>query len=388
MSKTAKRIFAGILALVMVGSVVVSAGLFAGNKNSGRFTINYSKGLDRNGYIEKVRASDYVTLPDYENYTIPYDIAHASQASIDEQVAYIRTNFTTYEPDTNLEKLIEEGTQVNIDYVGSIDGVEFEGGSTGGNGVNVIIGVTNYIDGFLDQLIGHKAGDEFDINVTFPEDYGNEDLKGKDAVFHIVINHLVREVVPEITDDFVKESLSSMGYGESVEEFYQVLTRRIVDEQEKNYLWDLLTENYEVSEVPKKATETVQNMVLCNVANQAGQYGYALNDFLSIMGYEDTDRYLASNEEQIKERASIYMMVQAIAEKEGIIVSEDDVKRYFKEFYNTEDYSEFATIYGEPYVKMTVMMDKVLGTVLGKSRIEETAPVEDPAETPAEDMAG
>ena len=62
MSKTAKRIFAGILALVMVGSVVVSAGLFAGNKNSGRFTINYSKGLDRNGYIEKVRASDCLVL--------------------------------------------------------------------------------------------------------------------------------------------------------------------------------------------------------------------------------------------------------------------------------------------------------------------------------------
>lgn len=383
MSKTAKRVFAGILALIMLAGVVVSAGLFTGNNSSSGFTINYSKGLDSNGYIEKVKALDYVTLPEYENYMIPYDIANASQSAIDEQVAYIKSNFTTYEPETDLDKVIEEGTEVNIDYVGSIDGVEFQGGSTGGNGTDVIIGVTNYIDGFLDQLIGHKAGDEFDINVTFPEDYGNEELNGKDAVFHIVINHLVKEVVPEITDEFVKESLSSMGYGETVEEFYEVLSRRIVDEQEKNYLWDLLTESFEISEVPDRATKTVENMVLCNLANQAGQYGYSLDDFLSMMSYEDKDRYLENNREQITDRASIYMMVQAVAEKEGIIVSDDDVKRYFKEFYNTEDYSEFVTIYGEPYVKMTVMMDKVLGTVLEHCRIEDA-----PAAEPIEDIAG
>ena len=383
MSKTAKRVFAGILALIMLAGVVVSAGLFTGNNSSSGFTINYSKGLDSNGYIEKVKALDYVTLPEYENYMIPYDIANASQSAIDEQVAYIKSNFTTYEPETDLDKVIEEGTEVNIDYVGSIDGVEFQGGSTGGNGTDVIIGVTNYIDGFLDQLIGHKAGDEFDINVTFPEDYGNDELNGKDAVFHIVINHLVKEVVPEITDEFVKESLSSMGYGETVEEFYEVLSRRIVDEQEKNYLWDLLTESFEISEVPDRATKTVENMVLCNLANQAGQYGYSLDDFLSMMSYEDKDRYLENNREQITDRASIYMMVQAVAEKEGIIVSDDDVKRYFKEFYNTEDYSEFVTIYGEPYVKMTVMMDKVLGTVLEHCRIEDA-----PAAEPIEDIAG
>lgn len=88
--------------------------------------------------------------------------------------------------DTSLE--VTDGCTVNIDYVGSIDGVEFQGGNTQGTGTDLVIGSGSYIDDFEEQLIGAHPGDTVEVNVTFPENYGNEELNGKDAVFEVVIN--------------------------------------------------------------------------------------------------------------------------------------------------------------------------------------------------------
>ena len=93
---------------------------------------------------------------------------------------------SSYSTDTSLT--VEDGDTVNIDYVGTIDGVEFDGGSTGGAGTDLVIGSGNYIDVFEDQLIGSHPGDTVEVNVTFPDDYGNEELNGKDAVFTVTIN--------------------------------------------------------------------------------------------------------------------------------------------------------------------------------------------------------
>lgn len=89
---------------------------------------------------------------------------------------------------TDASLTVENGDTVNIDYVGSIDGVEFAGGNTQGAGADLVIGSGSYIDDFEEQLIGAHPGDEVDVNVTFPENYGNEELKGKDALFKVVVN--------------------------------------------------------------------------------------------------------------------------------------------------------------------------------------------------------
>ena len=93
---------------------------------------------------------------------------------------------TAYSTDTSLT--IEDGDTVNIDYVGSIDGVDFEGGSTNGAGTDLTIGSGLYIDDFEEQLIGAHPGDSVEVNVTFPDDYQQEDLQGKDALFQVTIN--------------------------------------------------------------------------------------------------------------------------------------------------------------------------------------------------------
>lgn len=92
----------------------------------------------------------------------------------------------SYSTDASLT--VEDGDAVNIDYVGSIDGVEFSGGNTQGAGTDLVIGSGSYIDDFEEQLIGYHPGDVVEVNVTFPENYGNEDLNGKDALFEVTIN--------------------------------------------------------------------------------------------------------------------------------------------------------------------------------------------------------
>lgn len=109
-----------------------------------------------------------------------------SSASTDTTTLTETDDVSTYSSDTSLT--VEDGDTVNIDYVGSIDGVEFEGGNTNGSGADLVIGSGTYIDDFEEQLIGYHPGDTVEVNVTFPEDYGNEELKGKDALFEVIIN--------------------------------------------------------------------------------------------------------------------------------------------------------------------------------------------------------
>ena len=147
---------------------------------------DYSKGLSADGKIEGVVASEYVTLPDYSKIEAHFDDIKMSDEEIDTKIEGDLLNKAVYVTET--DRVLEMGDKINLDYVGSIDGVPFENGSTEGGGTDITLGQAGYIDGFEEQIAGHKVGESFDINVTFPEDYGNEELSGKDAVFAITIN--------------------------------------------------------------------------------------------------------------------------------------------------------------------------------------------------------
>ena len=149
---------------------------------------NYAQAFDENGYLVGIKASDYVTLPeDYADITLSADLGTVSDASLN---SYINENvlsqFATTEQVT--DRAAEDGDTVNIDFVGSVDGVEFEGGNTQGKGYDLVLGSGAFIHGFEDQIVGHTPGESFDVQVTFPEDYGKEELNGKAAVFKTTLN--------------------------------------------------------------------------------------------------------------------------------------------------------------------------------------------------------
>jgi trigger factor len=348
-----------LLSLILV--IVLALFAFAGCSTS-QDTItdfSYSGGIDDNGFWEDITALDYVELCDYESISIPSDIHEVTDEAIQTEIDTILAN---YESDTQVvDRAVESNDTVNIDYVGSIDGVEFDGGSTGGAGVDVTIGVTSYIDDFLEQLIGHTPGESFDIEVTFPEDYGNEELNGKDATFAITINYIVETTLPELTDEFVLENLSSDYGWSTVTEMETDIKNGLQSSAITSYVQEYIVENTNIISLPEALLEYQENSMLEYYQDYADYYGMELEDFLtSYVGVATIDELIQANSASMTEAANFSLIMQAIAEDAGISVSDEDVAAYFKDYTGLDDYSEYEESYGMPYLKLITLQQVVV----------------------------
>ncbi|MBF7096456.1 trigger factor [Alkalibacter mobilis] len=341
-------LFIAIFSLMLTGCTT--------DKTEEEFT--YSRDLDDNGLWIDVDALDHVDLPEYKGIKISEDIYSVSDDDVIAQMDSILASFTT-ENQVKDRKIID-GDTVNIDYVGSVDGVEFEGGSTGGAGTDVTIGVTSYIDDFLEQLIGHTPGESFDIEVTFPEDYGNEDLNGKDAKFAITVNYISESVVPDLTDDFVSENLKEPYGWENVDQMKAAITDDLEKSAIQIYIQDYLLEKSTVNSLPDKLLKFQEESMLLYYKEYVEYYDMEFEDFLTTyLGVETQEELMEANLETNTETANYYLIVQAIAEDAEISVSEDDIETFFKDTMALEDYTEYEETYGLPYLTMTVLHQSV-----------------------------
>lgn len=340
-------------------AAVLALGVFAGCSSEGEAAdsaadaaFDYSAALNEKGFFTEVNAGDVVKLGDYKNIQIPAEKSVASEEDIQLQIDYLLTSFTTTEENT--ERAIADGDTVNIDYVGKVDGVEFESGSTQGKGTVVTIGVTQYIDDFLEQLIGHKPGETFDIEVTFPEDYGKEELNGKDAVFTITVNFVVDTIVPEFDDAFVLENFSAdYGY-ESVAQLKKDIAESIVLQQEFDYILTALLEQTTFDEMPQQVMDHCKGVFMANYESTAASYGVDVDTLLAAYGISGRDELLASVANDLQENAQLMLCAQAIAEVEGIEVTEDDVKSVMR----ADDLTELEALYGMNYMNQQAMQQK------------------------------
>ncbi|MBQ7058603.1 MAG: FKBP-type peptidyl-prolyl cis-trans isomerase [Firmicutes bacterium] len=320
---------------------------------------DYSSGLDENGFFKGITALNYVELCDYLNIRIPKEEIAATQEEIQAEIDDILAAYQTTAP--VMDRAVQDGDTVNIDYVGYLDGVAFDGGNTMGMGTTVTIGVTNYIPGFLDQLIGHMPGEQFDINVTFPENYGNTDLAGKDAVFNIMINYIEETITPELTDEFVLEHLQEeeLELG-SAEELKAYIVSQIEEDKIRTYINQYISENSTYKAAPGSLISYMSNMMLDYYAYYANMYGLDVDTFVQqYVGYMSAETLIQSYTEQILEDANATLLLQAIAEDAGIEVTEDDIRSYFEDVTGSPDYSAYEEEYGLPYIKQAVLFSKV-----------------------------
>ncbi len=320
-------------------------------------TADYGKGLTEDGYFENITGLDYVKLPDYKTMEIPEDVSTVSDEDLQAELDSRMQEFATTEQVK--DRAVEDGDTVNIDYVGSVDGVEFEGGNTGGNGTTVTIGVTSYIDDFLEQLIGHKPGETFDVNVTFPDPYeNNTDLSGKDAVFVTTINYIEEENLPELTDAFVAENWKESEGWSTVEEAKEGAREELRTTAVANYLWQEIQDQAEVSEVPDALFDYQVSTMTSYYAALAKQYGMELADFLSqSLQVEDMDELVEKNKEQLDTNAKASLIMQALCEDMGVKITDEDIKTYFQTNLGVEDYSEYEKEYGRPYLCLLARED-------------------------------
>ncbi len=312
----------------------------------------YSEGLDENGYFEGVTALDYVTVPELVGLELPDKVTVVDSETIQNEIDSVLSSFGGYEHLT--EGVIADGDTVNIDYVGSVDGVEFDGGSTNGAGTTVTIGVTSYIDGFLEQLIGHSPGENFDINVTFPDPYeNNTDLSGADAVFNITVNWIQGEYTQptELTDGMAEY----MGY-ESLAEMMSEMESYFLNLQQQEYFNEIV-DQAEVSGLPDSVYEYFYNLNLNGIKIVALQYGLEPDDYISTYTeYASSEELLEDYRESIEEDAKRSLAIQAMAESAGVVVTDEEIEQ--------SSYADYVEDYGMPYFKFDLLSSKLFDYIL------------------------
>ena len=349
-AKSIKWIIISVILLLIVAGVVWAAAssLVLTTKS----VENVSEGIGENGFIEGVRALDYVDLCDYKNITVPRSEVEATDEEVEEQINMLLNTYPSYSEDTSV--VIKDGDTINLDYVGSVDGVEFEGGSTGGNGTSLVIGSGSYIPGFEDQIIGHKVGENFDIFVTFPEQYHSEDLAGKDAVFNITINSV--KITPVFDDAFVKEHLSDVA--STKDEYIEFYKKETSDIKMNAFLVNYLRDHSAVKSYPKKYLNTLKGVMkhsdeLAYEQNKA-IYGdsYTFEDYIAMSKKE----YEASLSTKAMEALDDNLKMQAICEDGNLTVTLEDVNALL-DMYGLDSslYSSYESKYGKPYLFQTGM---------------------------------
>ena len=336
----------------------------SGTSSNDSSEFSYSDGIDENGFWKGIKALDYVEMFNYKGLPIPREVHYVSEEAINSEIENMLTRFSTNEK--IYDRAIVDGDKVNIDYVGSIDGVEFDGGSTGGMGTDVTAGSLDYIDDFLIQIIGHKPGETIDVKVTFPADYHAEELAGKDALFVTTINYIAgEEVKAELTDDFVKENLYYMGGWTSIKEMKDGLRSDMQKYAIQEYINEYFTNQVNVKSVPDYVAK-YQELAMVNWFEQnAKQYNMEFDEFLmNMQGISGKDELIANYRDDNFARATSSLIVQAVAESEGFKLSTDDIRNYFKENAGTEDYSEYIEEFGLPYIKQNIMYIKIMDLIL------------------------
>jgi trigger factor len=324
---------------------------------------SYSDGIDDNGYWKDIRALDYVELLDYDKLEIPSDIHNITDDKVQAEVDNVLSSYATAVEVT--DRTVEDGDTLNIDFVGSIDGVPFENGSTDGAGAEVTIGETSYVDDFLEQLIGHTPGETLDVEVTFPQDYGNDELNGKDAVFVVTINSIIETSEPELTDDFVVENLQESYGWTTIKEMEDVIRADLRETAIFGYVQDCLVNDVTVSSIPEFLAQYQENMLVAYYEEYAAQYGVEMDEFLSgYVGVESLDQLKEESQEDMRLTSVYSLAIQAIAEDKEMIASDEDVSDYFLEYVGDADYSSYAEQFGLPYVKQVVLGQKVLDYIV------------------------
>ena len=336
---------------------------------------SFSDAFDENGYIKGVTATDYVTLPDdYADITIAADLGQVSDDDINNYIeSNVLSSFATDEQVT--DRAAADGDTVNIDYVGRIDGEAFDGGNTNGSGADLTLGSGTYIDNFEDQIVGHTPGETFDVTVTFPEDYGNEDLNGKEAVFKTTLNYIKESKNPELTDDWVASNLGETMNLNNVEELNTFVKNTMLYDQQASTVYSALHDKVSFAkELPQSVLDYYRDVVLFRLYSYAQNYGVSMTTLLQsgLFGttYDSIDAYVEDIHDSLNTITEQALLMQAIAEKQGLVCDTALMNQDFGKFYGTTDPSAYISAYGENYIKMNVLQSEVMQNLIDNVKYE------------------
>ena len=266
-----------------------------------------------------------VTLGDYKGMEVPEQDTSVSDADVDSELENKRQQQA--ELVLKEDEAAADGDTVVIDYEGSVDGEKFDGGSA--DNYSLVLGSGSFIPGFEDQLVGHKAGEDVDVNVTFPEDYNAKDLAGKDALFKVKIHEVKEKQLPELDDEFAKDVDEDV---ETLAELKDKVKKQLQDQKEaaaKAAIEDAAIEaavaNAETEEIPQAMLDDDTNRQLQQYLAGMQQQGINPQMYFQITNTTEDDLRKQFADDAAK-RVKTNLVLEAVVKDANLNATDEDVQ--------------------------------------------------------------
>lgn len=279
-----------------------------------------------------------VKLGDYKNLEVSVDVEkEVTDADVEERIERERNNLAEL---VIKEATAENGDTVVIDFVGSIDGVEFDGGK--GENFSLGLGSGQFIPGFEDQLVGHSAGETVDVIVTFPEDYQVEDLAGKEAKFVTTIHEVKAKEVPALDDELAKDIDEEVETLADLKEKYRKELAAAKEEAYKDAVEgaaiDTAVENAEIVELPEEMIHEEVHRSVNEFLGNLQRQGINPDMYFQITGTTQEDLH-NQYQAEAESRTKTNLVIEAVAKAEGFDASEEEIQKEVEQLaadYNME----------------------------------------------------
>ena len=331
----------------------------------------------------KVAVKPEVTLGDYAGLNVTKKVKTVDDAQVEAELKRMQ--------DRNARMLTRDGAAENgdiadIDFEGFVDGTAFEGGKA--EHYSLTLGSGSFIPGFEEQIVGHKAGDEFDVNVKFPEEYHASELAGKDATFKVKLHEVKYKELPALDDDFamdVSEYDTLEELKNSIRKGMEDNNAKQADQQVENDLIELVVNGMTAEIQQAMYDERVEELVQ-DFQYRIAQQGLKLEQYLQYMGM-NMDQFKAQFAEQAEKQVKMRLAMEAIVAKEGITASDEEfeteVKRIADAYQMEAD--KVRSVVNEEAVKADLAVNKAIDFIKEKANVTtETVAQEADAKADAE----
>ena len=321
----------------------------------------------------KVFVKPDVELGNYKGLKAVKYVHKVTEEEIDNRIQQDVDKATTMADVT--DRAVENGDTVNLNYAGSVDGVAFEGGTA--ENQTLEIGSGHFIPGFEEQMIGMAIGEEKDLNVKFPDEYHAENLKGKDAVFHVKVNGIQTKVVPALDDDFAAD----VSEFDTFADYKANITKELTDRADKNAAVQLENELVQQAvdaadcDIPDAMIEDEIDIMIRELKLRMMYQGLKYEDYLKYTGQTE-DQVKEMYRSEAKNRVKMQLVLDAIIKAENIDVTEEEVEKATAEEAERsgrelEEFKKGLNDRQKEYLRDNAKIRKAVDMIVETAQVEE-----------------
>ena len=311
-----------------------------------------------------------VELKGLENIKVEKPTVEITEADIDKMIDVLRKQQATW---VESKAAAKADSRVTIDFVGSVDGVEFDGGK--GENHSLELGSGQFIPGFEDQLVGAKAGDEVEVKVTFPEDYQAADLAGKAAVFVTKVNEVKAKEVPALDDELAKDLDDEVETLDELKAKYrkelEAAKEIAYDDAVEGAALDLAVENAEIVELPAEMVEDEVHRAMNEFMGNMQRQGISPEMYFQITGTTQEDLH-KQYEADADKRVKTNLVIEAVAAAEGFDATEEEIQKEINDLaaeYNME-VSQVSALLSPEMLKHDITMKKAVEVITSTAKVK------------------